>query len=197
MVSEAKIYFIEGKDAGTFKKVQTPGSFIGRESDNDIRLTGEGVSRYHAKIELADDGSWLVRDLNSSNGTKVNGEKIRPTVKLDSGDIISFGSEKIRFEIIRTDSTDVKAEFPKSPPHDDDKIETYVKARMKQEIQFIIEKLKEDKKRRLQRISIVVIVIFNLIIISSYLLYSSKSPMLKKIIDHAVEILVKISSDLG
>jgi len=50
---------------------------IGRATDNDIVLTdGErSVSRWHAAITSKDDGGLYVEDLNSANGTSVNGRQ--------------------------------------------------------------------------------------------------------------------------
>jgi len=49
---------------------------IGRLSDNDIILTDDRVSRYHAEIIRQTEDVYLLQDLNSSNGTKVNNKKV-------------------------------------------------------------------------------------------------------------------------
>jgi pSer/pThr/pTyr-binding forkhead associated (FHA) protein len=47
---------------------------LGRDSDNDFVLEDEGVSRHHAKIEKKENHFFIV-DLDSANGTIVNGKK--------------------------------------------------------------------------------------------------------------------------
>jgi hypothetical protein len=48
---------------------------IGRAEDNDLVLTGPHVSRYHAQVRRI-DSSWLVYDLDSTNGTWVGSERV-------------------------------------------------------------------------------------------------------------------------
>ncbi|MCG5499597.1 FHA domain-containing protein [Ectothiorhodospira lacustris] len=68
---------------------------IGRRPDNDIRLNNLAVSGYHAQvISLLNDA--LVEDLGSTNGTLVNGIRIRKRV-LQEGDVIAIGNYQIRF----------------------------------------------------------------------------------------------------
>jgi hypothetical protein len=69
---------------------------IGRGDDNDIVLADPSVSRAHAEIE-SDAGGPLVRDLDSTNGTAVNGRRVRAE-RLHDGDEISFGNTRMRFE---------------------------------------------------------------------------------------------------
>ncbi len=64
---------------------------IGRTSDNAISFpTDSNVSRFHAEIEFRDGDHYLI-DLNSSNGTSVNGSALRGEIRLESGDAILFG----------------------------------------------------------------------------------------------------------
>ena len=55
------------------------------------------MSRYHAEVRITDRG-WRVRDLGSTNGTKVNGTRVEGEQILNDGDTISFGGTHIRFE---------------------------------------------------------------------------------------------------
>jgi len=70
----------------------------GRASDNDIAFPDDSnVSRYHAEIEKRPDGYWVI-DLNSSNGTTVNGEKLTGERPLNDDDKIVLGrSSEIEF----------------------------------------------------------------------------------------------------
>jgi diguanylate cyclase (GGDEF)-like protein len=66
---------------------------IGRAADADIRLQGDGVSRRHARVYL-EQGELYVEDLQSANGTLVNGDRIGRAVLRD-GDRIQMGSTTI------------------------------------------------------------------------------------------------------
>ena len=70
---------------------------IGRLAENAIVFEDPNVSRKHAEI-VASGGGWVVRDLGSTNGTKVNGTTIAGERALRDGDIVSFGGNSIRYE---------------------------------------------------------------------------------------------------
>jgi pSer/pThr/pTyr-binding forkhead associated (FHA) protein len=63
---------------------------IGRSADSDVRINHAGVSRSHAVV-TAKDGAFFVEDLESSNGTLVNGKRVR-SVQLRNGDLVEVGS---------------------------------------------------------------------------------------------------------
>jgi two-component system, cell cycle response regulator len=69
---------------------------IGRESDNDLIVLDEGVSRWHLRIEPY-RGGWLVIDVGSSNGTLLNGEPLRGVKRLKNGDLLQIGSAVIKY----------------------------------------------------------------------------------------------------
>ncbi|MBD3316476.1 MAG: FHA domain-containing protein [Chitinivibrionales bacterium] len=69
---------------------------IGRARDNIIAIANSAVSRYHARIEAADDG-YVLTDLGSLNGTYVNGERVK-RVLLADGDRIEIGEYAIVFQ---------------------------------------------------------------------------------------------------
>lgn len=71
---------------------------IGRHPSNDINIPVESVSRFHARIDKQGDNFVLV-DLNSSNGTYINRERIQ-TAGLEAGQTITFGSIEFRCEKI-------------------------------------------------------------------------------------------------
>src|SRR3954468_12483927 len=73
------------------------GLTVGRRSENDIVLQGELVSRHHARIAPS-RGAWYVSDLDSMNGTFLNGERLRGDSRwLASGDTITVGGEQLRY----------------------------------------------------------------------------------------------------
>jgi serine/threonine protein kinase len=71
---------------------------IGRGPDNDIVLIESYASRFHADVECRDGGYYL-RDLNTSNGTLVNGERINEPVMLKDNDEIRIGQTILTFKI--------------------------------------------------------------------------------------------------
>lgn len=62
---------------------------VGRESDCDIRIADKLISRYHARLSSSDSGLVAV-DLGSTNGTYLNGVRIRGAVSVKLGDKLSF-----------------------------------------------------------------------------------------------------------
>ncbi len=80
---------LHGSDRGkVFDRIPTPVT-IGREEGNSIQLNDERISRYHLKLQ--DDNNRIVAtDLESTNGTKVNGEDIQVRIVRD-GDMIALG----------------------------------------------------------------------------------------------------------
>jgi type II secretory pathway predicted ATPase ExeA len=68
---------------------------IGRDADNDIPLKAEYVSRHHAQITVEQGACW-VTDLNSTNGTFVNGKRIKKRILRD-GDAIQIGHHRLTY----------------------------------------------------------------------------------------------------
>lgn len=67
---------------------------IGRKSGNDIVLTSGSVSGYHAELFMNEEGIVFLTDLNSTNGTYVNGNRVYGSVLLKKDDILKFGFDK-------------------------------------------------------------------------------------------------------
>jgi hypothetical protein len=64
---------------------------IGRARDCDLCLTDLSVSRMHALLLRREDG-WVLSDLGSHNGTRLNGWLVRESVQVRAGDRVEFGS---------------------------------------------------------------------------------------------------------
>jgi FHA domain/Domain of unknown function (DUF1707) len=64
---------------------------IGRNHDCDLRISDMSVSRLHASLARV-PGGWLLTDLGSRNGTRLNGWRIREPVSVHPGDRVEFGS---------------------------------------------------------------------------------------------------------
>ncbi|MCP4190705.1 MAG: FHA domain-containing protein [Planctomycetaceae bacterium] len=84
---------------------------VGRRESCDIRLRFANVSAHHCQFTLR-DGYWFVQDLNSRNGTKINGKRITEK-RVDPGDTVSVA--KHAYELIYS-PTDLGALGP--PPAD-------------------------------------------------------------------------------
>ena len=80
---------LEGMERGNvYLQMPLPIS-IGREEENSIQLNDDRVSRFHAKLQ-DHSGRVILTDLDSTNGTRVNGHPIQMRV-MQSGDVISIG----------------------------------------------------------------------------------------------------------
>lgn len=71
---------------------------IGRNAECDIVFNHASVSRRHAAIEKLSDGSFQVKDLNSLNGTYVNGKRITGATKVTERDVILVGRFKMKLK---------------------------------------------------------------------------------------------------
>lgn len=94
---QARVIPLEKRDKNSSERM----IFVGRSEDNDIVLLNKMVSKLHAYFSEV-PGSKVIQlvDMNSTNGTFVNGSKVSPSVKtnLEDQDIISFGPEtKLEF----------------------------------------------------------------------------------------------------
>jgi hypothetical protein len=78
--------------------VPAGGAVIGRSRDSDIVLDDSNVSRRHAEISPSGP-SWLIQDLGSTNGVRVNGRQVNGPHPLESGDRIELGTVSIGFEV--------------------------------------------------------------------------------------------------
>lgn len=92
-----KLALLNGSRAGETVDLKPPGISIGRETDNDVCVLEAGMSRYHAKVEFV-EGEWVVRDMGSTNGVKINDEKIDGPRPLRHGDEFRLGNQAFRVE---------------------------------------------------------------------------------------------------
>ena len=87
--------FISGKyQGGEFPIVAEKQIIVGRSSDLDMVLVEDMVSRKHARIQMQGDQIWI-EDLGSTNGTFVNGEKIK-RARLKEGDRVLIGTSILK-----------------------------------------------------------------------------------------------------
>lgn len=72
---------------------------VGRVSDNDLTLNHTSVSKIHATLVMNQEGTLLVADTGSTNGTYINGRRIAygEARHIEEGDVIGFGDVEVRF----------------------------------------------------------------------------------------------------
>lgn len=94
--SELNAYLIvlSGRSVGKMFKVPVGEVNLGRALESEVRLDDEGVSRNHAQMIRQEDGSVVLHDLGSTNGTYVNGARVS-NLELSDGDRIQVGSVTI------------------------------------------------------------------------------------------------------
>ena len=69
---------------------------IGRTPDNKIHIPDNSVSSHHAEL-LLEGNDYTIKDLDSTNGSRVNGEKIQ-TANLKRGDLVRIGNIELLYE---------------------------------------------------------------------------------------------------
>ena len=94
------LHFVSGKYEGRRFPLPSAGEILlGRSRDVDVIMLEEGVSRRHARIIVTDD-KVVFQDLGSTNGSLVNGEKVKRT-RLYPGDRLLLGSSIIKLVAVR------------------------------------------------------------------------------------------------
>jgi hypothetical protein len=95
-LSTAFLVGLSGKHAGKLFKVRVGESTIGRSSSSLVRLEERAASHIHAKLMLSSRGCFI-SDLESTNGTFVNGQRIGQPVELHAGDVVRCGTTNLGF----------------------------------------------------------------------------------------------------
>ncbi|CAA9468000.1 MAG: hypothetical protein AVDCRST_MAG65-487, partial [uncultured Solirubrobacteraceae bacterium] len=86
----------DGEQAG--RRLRLDGELLlGTAVTGDGRLADPVVSRRHARVRIRDDGRVVLEDLDSTNGTWVNGQRLGAPRELDPGDVIRIGRTSLRF----------------------------------------------------------------------------------------------------
>jgi len=90
----AAVLVIAGPRVGQMRKIDEEGLVVGREPTCELHVPDPGVSRRHARVR-EDDEAVRVEDLESSNGTYVNGNEIEGPRKLEHGDKVTMGTSTV------------------------------------------------------------------------------------------------------
>ncbi len=69
---------------------------IGRSNQNNIAIKDPYISKQHMRI-VEDEGDFYLEDLNSANGTFINGDRVMDAVRLENGDSIRLGQIEFLF----------------------------------------------------------------------------------------------------
>jgi two-component system cell cycle response regulator len=93
---------LQGGQVGLVVSLHGQPCRVGRARESDLLLSDAGVSRYHARFTWQPNG-YLLEDLQSANGTYVNGQRITEHV-LSDGDVVQFGPAAVyRYEMTDAD----------------------------------------------------------------------------------------------
>ena len=95
LIQKCKLLAVSGPLKGREFEVAKDAFTIGSDADNDLALTDSTISRRHCEITLTADG-YTIRDLGSTNGTLVQGVRIREAM-LDEGTEFQIGSTRLVF----------------------------------------------------------------------------------------------------
>lgn len=97
----------------------SPDVRLGRTADNDVVIKDPSSSRSHARV-YQDEGQYLVEDLKSANGTKLNGRPLKKPMPLTSGDQIVIGDVVLEFTDDDAPATAAPSSTMADPPEDDE-----------------------------------------------------------------------------
>src|SRR5437016_1914126 len=100
--------FLEVVSNGTRSEVtlDQPRVTVGRHAANNVVVNDTRASRAHCVIEQTEDGAFQIRDLQSANGTWVNGQRI-DTAMLNPGDVVSIGQTTIKYMVSNEDEPEL------------------------------------------------------------------------------------------
>lgn len=110
---------LAGPNVGATLPVRTPVATIGQGPQNDVVVDDDSVSKTHARLDY-EHGGWHLTDLDSTNGTVVEGVRLAPRVPTPVlyGNSIRFGGVALQFrEVPSADPAAARATFaPAAPP---------------------------------------------------------------------------------
>lgn len=89
-----RLVVTSGPLAGTAVPLTAAGLTIGRSQSCSLVLDDGYVSSYHAKL-FAQDGTWMIEDMDSTNGTFVNGARVHGVQPIEQHSVISIGQSNI------------------------------------------------------------------------------------------------------
>ena len=142
---------------------------IGRDSSNHIIIDDASISRNHALLTVIDE-NFKIRDLDSLNGTFINGVRIKGEAKLETEDILKLGSQLIPWMsyVESMQKIDEAIDVPYNKSGDEDAEETVASEGNKFEISNKGSNLKDNSERSKWAINLIyVVLIFDVITLVS------------------------------
>jgi pSer/pThr/pTyr-binding forkhead associated (FHA) protein len=109
----AKLVLLSAGMTGRTHDLKVDKTTIGRVEDNTFQIAEPSVSSHHCEVLLR-GSDVVVRDLNSTNGTFVNGEKVTETV-IKPGQVLRLGQIEMRLETDSTPSSAIPSSTPSTP----------------------------------------------------------------------------------
>src|SRR5262245_54816133 len=86
----AMLVTLKGPNPGRQFQLQPDATLLGRHAESSIFLESQMVSRQHARI-LCEENNYFIEDLNSSNGTFLNGRRVKERLPLTEHDTVQIG----------------------------------------------------------------------------------------------------------
>jgi len=111
---ELKLVVLAGAKEGTQIPLKKDKFLIGRSTECTLRAGSSAISRRHCGI-VRTNGQWLVRDLNSRNGTFLNDQAVKEPTPLSVGDELRVGPLKFRVEEYVQPAAETKPAAPVKP----------------------------------------------------------------------------------
>ena len=108
---KAALVVVDGSGSGLAPGAVLPvvdDTIIGREAGLPLVLDDPHVSAHHAELQFRHDQWWL-RDLDSSNGTTLNGQPVHSVVAVRSGDVLQCAGVRLRFITPFLDAAEIRA----------------------------------------------------------------------------------------
>ncbi len=148
----ACLIVVRGVGTGNKILLNRPQVSIGRADDADVRLAKAGVSRRHALIETLAEEVFQIKDLGSTNGTYVNGEKVSAVI-LKEQDLIGIGESRLKF---------IAADSPDQPYYE----ELYCQAQLDKALQiynkhYFLTRLDDELRRHRRALSPLALILFD------------------------------------
>ena len=116
---------------------------VGRNSDNDISIDDGQASRHHCQISRLENGVIYITDLQSTNGTYVNGQRIVGQILLHKGDKVTIGNTLVNWE----SQLELPQRQPQQPQRQQQEQETQERLRQQQ----LLKEQQRQQELELQR----------------------------------------------
>jgi len=105
---------------------------IGRGTDNDVVIDDGYASRHHLQIVQCDNGTYKLADFGSSNGTYVNGQRVKGEIVLEPNDIVRIGNTTIPWRMyFEQEQSEARTKLDETPFAPSSAVNTNTRATLK------------------------------------------------------------------